>query len=192
MRARLGTTALVAGIIAGTLGLGTTARAQAPGERADSAPHFAVFGGWAPLDGQYVVRRGLALGGSADFRFSPIPVPLRFSLSFDERTGEYVSRQRGGQASLDLVMRPLAKLFGMRPYLLGGLGIATQAAYYEVIPFSSTSGSSFVHPRQTWAFASAGAGLDIGRMFIQMKLDQPVASQGPVLLPLSVGFRFWD
>ena len=47
-------------------------------------------------------------------------------------------------------------------------------------------------PRETWAFASAGLGLDIGRAFIQLKLEHPVASQGPIVVPLNIGFRFWD
>jgi hypothetical protein len=36
-------------------------------------------------------------------------------------------------------------------------------------------------------------GLDVWRAFIQFKVETPVAStQGPTLIPLSVGFRFWD
>lgn len=193
MRARSGRTAIVAGIVVGTIGLGTTAGAQeSTAAKADSAPHFALFGGWAPIDGQDVMKRGFAMGASGDFHLSPIPVPLRFSLSFDERGGEYVSKQRGGQASLDLVMRPIPKLFGVRPYFLGGLGVATQMGYAEYVRITPTSTNYVLRPRQTWAFASAGMGLDIGRAFIQMKLDQPIASQGPVLVPISVGFRFWD
>ncbi|HET7188070.1 MAG TPA: hypothetical protein VFI52_07940 [Gemmatimonadaceae bacterium] len=201
MRACSGRTAIVAGILMGAIGLGTTAGAQeSTPAKADSAPHFALFGGWAPIDGMDVMKRGFAMGASGDFRLSPIPVPLRFSLSFDERGGEYVSKQRGGQASLDLVMRPIPKRFGVRPYFLGGLGVATQMGYmgwgrYTVYTPDGALTPTFYNyfqPRQTWAFASVGMGLDVGRAFIQMKLDQPIASQGPVLVPISVGFRFWD
>jgi hypothetical protein len=201
MRARSGRTAIVAGILMSTIGLGTSAGAQTADRRssADSTPHFALFGGWAPIDGEDVVKRGFAMGASGDFRLSPLPVPLRFSLSFDERGGEYVSKQRGGQASLDLVMRPIPKLLGVRPYFLGGLGVATQMGYtgwgrYYYNTPTGIAASSYNHfqPRQSWAFASAGVGLDVGRAFIQMKLDQPIASQGPTLVPITVGFRFWD
>lgn len=48
----------------------------------------------------------------------------------------------------------------------------------------------YFRPRQTWAFASAGVGLDVGRAFIRTKLDQPIASDGLVLIPISVGFPF--
>lgn len=195
MRARSGTTALAAAFVAVSAHAGAQATTQP-----DSAPHFALFGGWAPIDGQDVMKRGFAMGGSGDFHLSPIPVPLRFSLSFDERTGEYVSKQRGAQASLDLVMRPMPKRFGVRPYFLGGLGVATQMGYWGRTPYYynapggglATSFYEYTQPRQTWAFASVGMGLDVGRAFIQMKLAQPIASDGPVLVPISVGFRFWD
>lgn len=194
MHTRTRTSALAAALFVGLLGTSIRTAAQQPAARSDasgeSTPHFALFGGWAPLDGQFVVRRGLAMGGSADFRWSPLPVPLRLSLSFDERGGEYISKQRGGQAALDLVMRPVPKLFGMQPYFLGGLGVATRTSYYEVRPNSPATANFIVHPRQTWAFASLGAGLDIGRMFIQTKWDQSIASEGPVLFPISLGVRF--
>ena len=192
MRTRTGILAFVATLIAAALAGSAQAQESAAPVRTDSAPHFALFGGWAPMDGQYVVRHGFATGASGDFRLAPIPVPLRLSLSFDERTGEYISKQRGGQASLDLVMRPIPKSFGIRPYFLGGLGVATRTSYYQIAPNSPTTANFFVRPRQTWSFASLGAGLDIGRMFIQAKLDQPIASDGPVLVPINIGFRFWD
>ena len=47
-------------------------------------------------------------------------------------------------------------------------------------------------PRRTWAFASTGVGVEVGRAFIPVNLDQPIASQGPVLVPINVEFRFWE
>ena len=47
-------------------------------------------------------------------------------------------------------------------------------------------------PRQTWALASAGVGLDVGRVFIQARLLNPIASYGPGVVPINVGIRFWD
>jgi hypothetical protein len=35
-------------------------------------------------------------------------------------------------------------------------------------------------------------GLDIGRAFVQLEVKNPVASRGPMVAPLNVGFRFWD
>jgi hypothetical protein len=202
MRTRLGTTALVAGILAGTAGFDNPLGAQTAPPRTDSAPRFSLFGGTSEvLFGTTGPESGREYGGAADFRWSPIPVPLRFSLSFSQRDLEYMYRpQRGGKASLDLVMRPIPKKFGIRPYFLGGLGVATRAGY------SAIGGGCFVAPeagcippytytapRETWAFAGAGMGLDVGRAFIQLRVEAPVAStMGSTLIPLNVGFRFWD
>lgn len=199
MRARFGTTALVAGIMAGIVGMTSTAGAQETKPKVDSAPHFSLFGGSSAAESNGP-ETGFELGGSGDFRWKPIPVPLRLSLSFSQRHEDNaLSQLRGGKASLEAVMRPMPKFLGIRPYFLGGLGVATRAGY------SAIAGGYYVDPtvppapyylytrqRQTWAFASAGLGLDIGRAFIQMKFEAPIASNGPVVVPISVGFRFWD
>jgi hypothetical protein len=201
MRARLGTTALVAGIVAGTMAVAASAGAQAAPVGTDSAPHFALFGGMPSFE-QSSHARGFELGGSGDFRWSAIPVPLRLSLSFSQRSNDFIfDTQRGGKASLELVMRPFPRKFGIRPYFLGGLGVETRTGFTGVVQGYRAEPPDFTlttvyygysRPRQTWAFASAGMGLDIGRAFIQVKLENPIASQGPVTTPLSVGFRFWD
>ena len=88
MRARSGRTAMVAGILMGTIGLGTTAVAQtSTAATRDSAPHFALFGGPPAISGN-ARNGGFAFGASGDFRWNPVPVPLRFSVSFDERTDD--------------------------------------------------------------------------------------------------------
>lgn len=198
MHTRSSASALVAAVVVGTFALSTRSAAQEASTRADSAPRFALFGGWAPSD-RSGNARGVALGASGDFRWARVPVPLRLSLSFDERQPDYSTVRRGAQASLDLVMRPIPRWLGIQPYFLGGVGLATQAAYsgavYRyLIPPDGTANPPYLYsrPRQTWAFASAGAGLDVGRLFLQIKLEHPVASQGPALAPLTVGFRFWD
>ena len=200
MRTRTGTTALVAGIIVGSIGLAIEAGGQTSSAKLDSSPHFALFGGRAATE-YSGPESGLELGASGDFRWKPIPVPLRLSLSFSQL--EYsptYSTMRGATASLELVMRPLPRKFGLQPYFLGGLGVATRAGYsgwsdgYYYGPTGLTLGqpSYYRRPRESWAFASAGLGLDIGRAFIQMKVSNPIASQGPMLVPVNVGFRFWD
>jgi hypothetical protein len=171
--------------------------------RTDSTSHFSLFGGISGvMSGAAGPESGRELGGSGDFRWSPIPVPLRFSLSFSQRDLAYMYRpQRGGKASLDLVMRPIPKRFGIRPYFLGGLGVATRAGYsaisdgYYYGPAGLEQGPAYTYSmsRETWTFAGAGMGLDIGRAFVQLRMETPVASsQGSTLIPLSVGFRFWD
>lgn len=200
MRARIGTTALAAAIVAATAVVSAEAGAQAT-TQPDSAPHFALFGGPPAISGS-ARNSGFAIGASGDFRWSPIPVPLRFSVSFDERHDDYAgATRRGGQASLDLVLRPIPKKFGIQPYFLGGAGLATQSPFtifgdsfvrYQPDGTPVFYAATYPQRRQTWAFASAGMGLDIGKAFIQVKIENPIASQGPLVTPLSVGFRFWD
>ena len=199
MRARSCTTALVAGIIAGTVGLATPATSQAPTPSPDSAHRFSLFGGTAATESAGP-EGGYELGVSGDFRWRPVPVPLRFSLSFSQSNDSYpYASHKGAKASVDVVMRPFERHFGIRPYFLAGLGVATRDAaefwndgYFYVPGVTPVGPSYFSRPRQTWAFASAGVGLDIGRAFIQLKLENPVASHGPIVVPLNIGFRFWD
>jgi hypothetical protein len=197
MRTRTGTTALAAAIAIGTFALPSRVSAQEAAVKQDSAPRFALFGGYASQ--RISTHHGYTLGASGDFRWTPIPVPLRLSLSFDEQQPDYASVRRGAQASLDLVLRPIPKRFGIQPYFLGGVGVATQAPYSGVYygyvnPPEGTANPQYFYssPRQTWGFASVGMGLNVGRLFVQVKHELPVASQGPSLTPLSVGFRFWD
>lgn len=196
MQARHRTAALLTGIVAGTLELAVPAIAQTSTAPRDSAPHFSLFGGVAAAE-QGGPESGLEAGVSGDFRWRPVPVPLRLSVSFSQHD-MYGATLRGGKASLDLVMRPFARHFGIQPYFLGGLGIATRTGYaYWATPYLGPN-LGFAQPlwvshgRETWAFGSLGVGLDIGRAFIQLKAENPVASQGPFVVPLNIGFRFWD
>jgi hypothetical protein len=200
MRTRLGTTALVALVFAGTTFPTSPLGAQASAEKTDSAHHFALFGGRAAAENRGP-ESGFELGVSADLRWRPVPVPLRLSLSFSQRTdGTFAASRKGGMASLEAVLRPFPKKFGIQPYFLGGLGVGTRVGYsfwadgtYLGAPYVPQAPLIFVtRPRETWAFASAGAGLDIGRAFIQVRMLNPIASQGPIVVPLNVGFRFWD
>ena len=199
MRTRLRTTTLAAGLVAAGAVMSTTLRAQAPTATADSSHHFALFGGTAASD-RSGPENGLELGVSADLRWRPLPVPLRLSLSFSQRDeGPFNTSMKGGLASLETVFRPIPKRFGIQPYFLGGLGLGTRAGYSfwggagcSASSVSTEQCTYITTPRQTWAFASAGFGLDVGRAFVQLRMLNPVASQGPILVPLSVGFRFWD
>jgi hypothetical protein len=177
----------------------TAAAARLGAQTVDSTHRWSLFGGRAATESRGP-ENGYELGASGDFRWGPVPAPLRFSLSFSQasRPTPYAS-DKGGKASLDLVMRPFPRKFGLQPYFLAGLGMATRSGvdfwndgYYFIPGVTPAGPSHYVQPRQTWAFASAGMGLDIGRAFIQLKLENPVASHGPVVVPLNIGFRFWD
>lgn len=200
MHTRTGRTALVAGMMAGSIGLAAPASAQTPAVKADSAPHFALFGGTAAAENNGP-ESGVELGGSGDFRWGRLPVPLRLSMSFSQRNDSHnYFATKGGKASLELVVHPIPTMLGIRPYFLGGAGVATRAEYggwtseYALMPDGTVGLTQlyFRRPRQSWAFGSVGMGVDIGRAFVQVKLENPVASQGPIVVPVSVGIRFWD
>ena len=169
---------------------------------ADSTRRFSLFGGTVlgNTAGPNAVLK-VEGGISADFRVRAFPLPLRTTLAFshDDPT-TFTSARRFGTLSIDAIAHPVSGLFGIHPYLLGGLGVATSAEYssYNIYyaqivdpTFPAPSTPSVVrHSRENWAFAEGGLGLDIGRFFVQAKLQTPVASIGPTRTPISLGFRF--
>jgi hypothetical protein len=182
------------------LGTRVHAQGQTPAAKPDSSPHFALFGGPVGYS-QYTRDTGIELGGSGDLRWGPIPVPLRLSVTFtDVNDRNAYGTLKQGTASLELVVRPLPRRLGIQPYLLGGLGMSTMAGYrgslwqYSVGPDGVVYARYrlFEQPRQSWAFATAGVGVDVGRAFVQVKLAHPIASNGPTTTPVSVGVRFWE
>lgn len=91
--------------------------------------------------------------------------------------GESGSQLKFGTLSLDAVAHPVPKLLGTRLYLLGGLGAGTRAAYSGVVrqlmppTYEAEQYVGFRAPRQTWSFVETGAGLELGRAFVQWKLQ---------------------
>jgi hypothetical protein len=165
----------------------------------DSTPTFSIFAGKV-LD-QYTSSGGrltnLEFGGTADFRLRALPVPLRATLAFRQRNGPALNPMKYGTLSVDAVGKPIPRIFGVQPYLLGGLGVGTRADYDALLYQPGSDGQMMAStrhiPRYSWAFAEGGVGLDFGRhLFLQTKFMVPVASQGQIVMPFSVGFRFWD
>jgi hypothetical protein len=158
--------------------------------KGDSAPHFALFTAAPTIS-------GFSLGGSGDFRWSPLPVPLRLSLAFsNEDDKSYGSGPRKAMATLELVMRPIPKKLGIQPYFLGGVGVGTTAAgfgSFTALASDDPLNHVYLFPRETSAFFSLGVGLDIGKMFIEMKGASPIANNARTMYnPVNIGFRFWD
>ena len=191
-----------AALVALAMGVCTSVESHAQSQPKDSTPTFSIFGGRV-LNGNGsaggTTLTNLEFGGSGDFRVSALPVPLRATLAFRQEDHPWtVGAMKYGTLSLDAVGKPLPRIFGAQPYLLGGLGVATRAefvsTYYNISPDGQLSSPNFrTIPRHTWAFAEGGIGLELGRhLFVQTKLMIPVASQGQVFMPLSIGFRFWD
>lgn len=199
MRTRSSTTALIAVIIAGSIGLTTVVQAQSRAA-SDSMRRWSLFGGSAFSEeaGIASLPHNLAIGASADFRLGNFPLPLRATLAFDASSRRYDDAPlRAGTLSLDAVGRPVPRFLGTQLYFLGGLGMATRSGFsnYRVLyanayPPQAVGGYMYDQPRQTWAFVEGGLGLEIGRMFLETKLQMPVASEGYHRTPVSIGFRF--
>jgi hypothetical protein len=200
MRTRPCTTTLMAATTLATLVALAPAGAQTP-TSADTASRFSLFAGTSAL-GERSPSGGFELGVSADLRWRPIAVPLRLSLGISQRREELFrySAPKTMVGSLEMVLRPLPRRFGVRPYLLGGFGAATMSSFdaWSTPLFWGADGSlqagtpqHRTFERRTWAFASAGLGFEIGGGYVQARLLQPVTSQGPVLVPITIGFH-WD
>jgi|GEM_PF-5350639 len=172
---------------------------SAGAQTADSTPRFSIFGG--PLlagGGGWRTLGNMEYGGSVDFRTSSFPLPLRASIAFRDDDGAgRLTPARFATVSLSAVGRPIPRIFAIQPYLLGGLGLATRSDFtawnYVVTPDGQgvvQSGLRSVS-RTSWAFAQAGLGVEVGRhFFVERKFLKPVGSTGPVLEPVSLGFRF--
>lgn len=190
-----GTVLLVVSLFGGTV-MASGAAAQST----DSTARWSLFGGSAPIEegGLTHIAHNVELGGSADFRLRQFPLPLRASLSFSqsEQRNQFGTQMKFGSLSLDAVGHPVPKILGAKLYFLGGLGVGTRAAYtdFGLVPtnpeFTEFQTVARKRARENWAFAEGGAGLELGHAFIQWKLQMPVASEGYVRAPISVGFRF--
>jgi hypothetical protein len=198
MRTHSGTTALLTATTLATLVACAPCDAQTP--TADSASRFSLFAGTSAL-GEGSPSNGFELGFGADLRLRPIPVPLRVSLGVSQRREELFrySAPKTVVGSVEMIFRPLSQFLGIRPYLLGGVGGATMSAFDswstpaywgpDGVPVALTP-QRLRYERSTWAFASAGIGFDLGGGYLQARLLEPVTSRAPVLVPITIGFRF--
>jgi hypothetical protein len=194
MHVRANGTTVIGLVLLCSISGASSARAQA----SDSTHRWSLYGGTVPTESWSKAEpSNLEVGLGVDFRLRQFSLPLRANLAFGQMSTYTEDKLKFGTLSLDAVARPLPKLFGTRLFLLGGLGVGTRAAYSGVhggsffapdaapMPFQY-----FSRPRQTWMFAEGGLGLDVGKMFLQLKAQQPVASDGYLRFPLSVGFHF--
>ena len=137
-------------------------------------------------------------GGSMDFRTASFPFLLRTALVFRDDYGPGpLTPARYAIFSLAAVGSPFPSIFAVRPYLLGGLGMATRSDFVVWNSVVSPDGQRLVQngtlsiSRASWALAKAGLGVEIGRhFFVEGNLFKPMGLTGPFLSLVSLGFRF--
>jgi hypothetical protein len=131
------------------------------------------------------------VGGSVEFRSSLFPVPLRATLSYDKFRGGPTTTLKATSLTVDAMFRPLPAFHGFRPYLLGGVGLATvspsgmqvgDGGTLRVIPIARTTALEL----------DAGIGLEFRRFFVEYR-PSPLGVLGdrmPSRTPFRLGFRF--
>ena len=70
-------------------------------------------------------QENFGVGGRVEFKPALFPVPLRATLSYDKFRGGSTTTLKATSLMIDAVLRPLPAVKGVRPDLLGGVGIAT-------------------------------------------------------------------
>jgi hypothetical protein len=131
------------------------------------------------------------VGGSIEVKPSFFPVPLRTTLSYDKFRGGQTTTLKATSLMVDAVFRPLPAVWGVRPYLLGGLGIATvspsgaqvvEGGVLRVTPIARTTALEM----------NTGLGLEYRRFFLEYR-HSPYGLLGndmPSRTPIRLGFRF--
>jgi len=172
---------------------------SAPGARAQSTDgtHWSIFAGRTTSSAEGADRsfafpvENFGVGGSIELRSSLFPVPLRATLSYDKFRGGPSTTLKATSLTVDAVFRPVPALWGFRPYLLGGLGIATvspsgaqvvEGGVPRVIPIARTTALEM----------DAGVGLEYKRFFLEYR-HSPYGVLGdrmPARTPIRLGFRF--
>jgi hypothetical protein len=172
-------------------------RAPCAGAQSLDSTHWSIFAGRTISSAAGADRsfdfpvENFGVGGSVEFRSRLFPVPLRATLSYDKFRGGPTTTLKATSLVVDALFRPLPAVWGFRPYLLGGLGIATvspsgeqvvEGGVVRVIPI----------PRTTALELDTGLGLEYRRFFMEYQ-HSPFGVLGdrmPSRTPIRLGFRF--
>ena len=196
MRSRLNTATRASTALLLVYGLLTLCAPRAGAQSTDST-HWSIFAGRTTSSAPGADRsfafpvENFGVGGSVEFKPFFVPVPLRATLSYDKFRGGPSFTLKATSLMVDAVFRPLPAMWGIRPYLLGGLGIATvspsgeqvlEGGVLRVIPIARTTALEM----------DAGIGLAYRRLFVEYQ-HSPYGVLGdrmPSRTPIRLGFRF--
>jgi hypothetical protein len=171
--------------------------ASRAGAQSTDSTHWSIFAGRTISSAEGADRsfafpvENFGVGGNIEFKPSFFSVPLRATLSYDKFRGGPTTTLKATSLMVDAMFRPLPAVWGIRPYLLGGLGIATvspsamqvvERGVPRVIPIARTTALEM----------NAGAGLEYRRFFVEYQ-HSPYGVLGdrmPSRSPIRLGFRF--
>ena len=169
---------------------------RASAQSTDST-HWSLFAGSTTSPAEGADRsfgfpaENFGVGGSVEFTSSLFPARLRATLSYDKFRGGATTTLKATSLMVGAVFRPLPSAWGIRPYLLAGLGIATvspsgmqvlDGGVPRVISIARTTALE-MHP---------GVGLEYRRLFMEYTHSPYglIGDRMPSRTPIRVGFRF--
>lgn len=167
------------------------------GAQSTDSTHWSIFAGRTISSAVAADRsfnfpsQNFGVGGTVELKPSFFPVPLRATLAYDKFRSSPTTTLKATSLAVDAVFRPLPAMLGIRPYLLGGLGMATvspsgiqvqEGGVPRVIPIARTTALEL----------NTGLGLEYRRLFVEYR-HSPFGVLGdpmPSRTPLRLGFRF--
>jgi hypothetical protein len=171
--------------------------ARHAGAQSAEGTHWSIFAGRTTSSAEGADRsfgflaQNFGVGGSVESKSSLFPVPLRATLSYDKFRGGPTTTLKATSLMVDAVFRPVPAVRGIRPYLLGGIGVATvspsgmqvvEGGLPRVIPIARTTALEM----------DTGIGLEYRRFFLEYH-HSPFGLLGdrmPSRTPIRLGFRF--
>ncbi|MEP6621539.1 MAG: hypothetical protein ABJE47_19585 [bacterium] len=166
------------------------------GAQSADSTHWSVFGSHTTSSAAGADRsfgfpsENFGVGGRVEFK-SLIGVPLRATLSYDKFRSGPSTTLKATSLMADAVFRPLAAMWGIRPYLVVGLGIATVSPSGTQVQEGSVLRVTPI-ARTTALEMDAGFGLENRRFFMEYRRSpySVLGDQMPSRTPIRLGFRF--
>jgi len=174
-----------------------TLLAERVGAQSTDDTHWSIFVGRTTSSAAGADRsfnfpsENFGVGGNVELRPSHFPVPLRATLSYDKFRAGPSTTLKATSLMAEAVIRPLPAVWRIRPYLLGGLGVATvspsgtqveEAGVPRVVPISRTTALEM----------DLGIGLQLWRISLEYR-HSPFGVLGdrmPTRTPIRLGFSF--
>lgn len=131
------------------------------------------------------------VGGSVEFKSSLFPVPIRTSIAYDKFRGGPSTTYKVTSLRVEGIFRPVPSVLGIRPYLLGGFGVATQSPTGMQVVDNGVP--TFVPIARSSALQlNAGAGLEFRRFFVEYRRSpfSVAGSLPPQSWQVNLGMRF--